>query len=67
MFDSCLNLKSINNFMDILQEYDVQEVILALPTSVSVETRKVLYERYKQAGFKIKSYDYPASNIGMNQ
>ena len=45
---------------DILQEYDVQEVILALPTSVSVETRKVLYERYKQAGFKIKSYDYPS-------
>ena len=45
---------------DILQEYDVQEVILALPTSVSVETRKILYERYKQAGFKIKSYDYPS-------
>lgn len=44
---------------ELLQEYDVQEVVLALPPRVSVDTRKELYDRYKNAGFKIKSYDYP--------
>ena len=44
----------------LLREYKVQEVIMALPASVSMEGRKDVYERYKNAGFKIKSYDYPA-------
>ena len=44
---------------DLLKEYDVQEVVIALPSSVSPEERKVIYDRYKGAGFKIKSYDYP--------
>lgn len=44
---------------ELLQEYDVQEVVLALPPRVSIDTRKELYDRYKNAGFKIKSYDYP--------
>ena len=43
-----------------LRAYKVQEVVLALPTSVSSESRKMIYDRYKEAGFKIKSYDYPS-------
>ena len=45
---------------DLLKEYDVQEVVMALPSSVGSEDRKVIYDRYKGAGFKIKSYDYPS-------
>ena len=45
---------------EILIEYGVQEVVLALPSSVKVEERKVLFDRYKSAGFKVKSYDYPS-------
>lgn len=44
---------------EILQEYGVQEVVMALPSSVGPEKRKDIYDRYKAAGFKIKSYDYP--------
>lgn len=45
---------------ELLHEYDVQEVVLALPHHANSETRKVLYDRYKNAGFIIKSYDYPS-------
>ncbi len=45
---------------ELLKEYDVQEVVLALPSEVTSETRRDLYERYKAAGFKVKSYDYPS-------
>ena len=45
---------------EVLREYNVQEVVLALPNSVGVEDRRTIYERYKGAGFKIKSYDYPS-------
>ena len=45
---------------ELLKDYDVQEVVLALPSSVTMEARKDLYERYKAAGFKVKTYDYPA-------
>ena len=45
---------------ELLKDYNVQEVVLALPRSVSTETRKELYDRYKEAGFKVKSYDYPS-------
>ena len=45
---------------EILNEYHVQEVVLALPTEVSGEVRKTLYDRYKDAGFRVKSYDYPS-------
>lgn len=44
---------------ELLKEYNVQEVVIALPASVGPEARKRLYDRYKTAGFKIKSYDYP--------
>lgn len=44
----------------LLRDYKVQEVIMALPPCVGMEQRKIIYERYKSEGFKIKSYDYPA-------
>ena len=43
-----------------LKDYGVQEIVLALPRTVSVEERKALYDKYKNAGFKVKSYDYPS-------
>ena len=45
---------------DLLKEYDVQEVVLAIPHYVTSESRIALYDKYKNAGFKIKSYDYPS-------
>ena len=45
---------------DILKDFGVQEVVMALPGSVSSAERKKLYDRYKEAGFKVKSYDYPS-------
>ena len=41
-----------------LEGLDVQEVVFAIP-SLEAEKRKWLYERYKNAGYKIKIYDYP--------
>ena len=52
---------------DQLREFKVQEVVLALPRSVTGDERKELYTKYKNAGFKVKSYDYPtmhSSNKG---
>ena len=45
---------------ELLKDYNVQEVVIALPSKVSTDVRRELYDRYKAAGFKIKSYDYPA-------
>lgn len=53
-------LEDKENTPEVLIEYGVQEVVLALPSSVKVEERKVLFDRYKNGGFKIKSYDYPS-------
>ena len=44
---------------ELLKEYDVQEVVMALPSTVGPEERRIIYDRYKGEGFKIKSYDYP--------
>ena len=52
---------------DQLREFKVQEVVLALPRSATGDERKELYTKYKNAGFKVKSYDYPtmhSSNKG---
>ncbi|HHT67288.1 MAG TPA: polysaccharide biosynthesis protein [Erysipelotrichaceae bacterium] len=40
-------------------EFGVQEVVFALPYRDDID-RKGLYDKYKAAGFKIKSYDYPS-------
>ncbi len=43
---------------DRLKQYEVQEVVFALP-NLDDERRKELYDRYVRAGYKIKVYDYP--------
>ncbi len=46
---------------DLKAEMDkkgVQEVVFALP-SVSMDRKQILYDIYKDLGYKIKSYDYP--------
>ncbi len=42
-----------------LREEEIQEVVFAVP-DLEEEQKKKLYERYLQAGYKIKVYDYPA-------
>ena len=41
-----------------LDEYEVQEIVFAIP-SMDTEKKKSLYEHYKNAGYKLKVYDYP--------
>ena len=41
-----------------LDEYEVQEIVFAIP-SMCTEKKKSLYEYYKNAGYKLKVYDYP--------
>ena len=41
-----------------LGEFEVQEIIFAIP-SMDAEKKKALYEYYKNAGYKLKVYDYP--------
>lgn len=43
-----------------LRELGVQEVVFAIP-SLGGKQLKSLYERYLQANFKIKAYDYPVT------
>ena len=45
---------------EAIKEFGAQEVVFALPNTISSADRKELYERYKEAGFKVKSYDYPS-------
>lgn len=41
-----------------LREFEVQEIIFAIP-SMDADKKKALYEYYKNAGYKLKVYDYP--------
>lgn len=41
-----------------LSELEVQEIVFAIP-SMDLEKKKTLYEYYKNAGYKLKVYDYP--------
>lgn len=41
-----------------LGEFEVQEIIFAIP-SLDADKKKRLYEYYKNAGYKLKVYDYP--------
>ena len=41
-----------------LGEFEVQEIIFAIP-SMDATKKKSLYEYYKNAGYKLKVYDYP--------
>ena len=44
--------------LDKLKDYEVQEIVFAIPT-MDVTKKKCLYEHYKNAGYKLKVYDYP--------
>ena len=41
-----------------LGEFEVQEIIFAIPT-MDANKKKALYDYYKDAGYKLKVYDYP--------
>lgn len=41
-----------------LGEYEIQEIVFAIP-SMEAEQKKKLYDYYKNAGYKVKVYDYP--------
>ena len=41
-----------------LGEFEVQEIIFAIP-SMDANKKKALYDYYKDAGYKLKVYDYP--------
>ena len=44
--------------VELLKRYKIQEVIIALP-NCGPDNKKILYERYKSIGCKVKIYDYP--------
>lgn len=44
--------------LEKLKAYEVQEIVFAIPT-MDVTKKKCLYEHYKNAGYKVKVYDYP--------
>ncbi len=46
------------DIFDKLNEHGVQEVVFAI-SKLDAEASKELYERYLNAGYKIKVYDYP--------
>ena len=45
-----------------LADLEVQEIIFAIP-SMEAEKKKNLYEYYKDAGYKLKVYDYPTMYV----
>ena len=44
--------------LDQLKAYEVQEIVFAIP-NMDVNKKKCLYDHYKNAGYKVKVYDYP--------
>lgn len=44
--------------LDQLKAYEVQEIVFAIP-NMDVNKKKCLYNHYKNAGYKVKVYDYP--------
>ena len=48
-----------------LAEYQVQEIVFALPQMMP-ERKKELYEQYKKTGCKLKVYDYPMMQTAGN-
>ena len=42
----------------LLSRHEIQEVVIAIP-GMATEEKKVLYDHYKNMGFKVKVYDYP--------
>ncbi len=50
------------DIFDRLKDAEIQEVVFAIP-DLDEKYKKELYERYLQAGYKIKVYDYPVMQI----
>lgn len=44
--------------LDKLKQYEVQEIVFAI-SGMDVNKKKRLYNHYKNAGYKVKVYDYP--------
>ena len=44
--------------LEQLAQFDIQEVVFAIP-GLDDDKKKELYEHYRNAGYKIKVYDYP--------
>lgn len=44
--------------LDKLKAYEIQEIVFAIP-NMEVNKKKCLYNHYKNAGYKVKVYDYP--------
>ena len=44
--------------MEQLRRHEIQEIVLSVP-NLSDDKKRELYERYVQAGYKVKVYDYP--------
>ena len=44
--------------LDKLKQYEVQEIVFAIP-NMDLNKKKCLYDHYKNAGYKVKVYDYP--------
>ena len=51
-------LSEENATFQVLNEYEIQEIVFALP-DMTADEKKELYEYYKRSGYKIKIYDYP--------
>ncbi len=51
-------LSEENATFSTLAEYDIQEIVFAVPR-MSAEDKRKLYDYYKQSGYRIKVYDYP--------
>lgn len=47
-----------DSIFDILKEYGIQEIIIAIP-SATTDRKRELYDFYKKSGLKVKTYDYP--------
>ena len=50
--------------LEQLKEHEVQEVVFAI-TELSNEKRDFLYKFYREAGYKIKTYDFPMTEAGV--
>lgn len=44
--------------LDELKEREIQEIVFAIPT-LKEDIKKKLYHYYSQAGYKVKTYDFP--------
>ncbi len=51
--------------IESLKEFEVQEVVFAVP-QMDMDVKQKLYEYYRSAGYKIKSYDFPLMQTAGN-